>query len=346
MSLRNMSPHQMYYRMALEHTPLFRFAAEDAASARKWKDTAWPQVFATLGDFPARVPLNPECTACWTEDGVRKERWLIDVGPHCSAAFIIAFPPDHDSGKKFPALLCCHGHNYYGKGPVMGDRSSPERVANITKSNYDYGHQMAKSGFITFGIDLTGFGERSDSKLSGISQGRDWCNLYYLNATMLGMTSLSVNIAHCMAAIDFALTFSMVDSERLGVMGLSAGGTMSLWMGLCDERIKAVEIICYSDLWAHFGIHDLNYCGLQVAPGLFKLVDLPDLQGLLFPKPLLIDIGVYDDCFCVDNAMRCYRQLERIYSIAGYADHLELDSFSGPHAWSGSKSVAFFNKYV
>ena len=57
--------------------------------------------------------------------------------------------------------------------------------------------------------------------------------------------------------------------------------------------------------------------GAQVAPGLYKLVDLPDLQGLLAPKPLLIDIGVYDSCFLVDTAMACYRQVEKIYRAAG-----------------------------
>lgn len=54
---------------------------------------------------------------------------------------------------------------------------------------------------------------------------------------------------------------------------------MTLWMSLCDERFKATEIICYSDLWAHFGIRDINYCGMQVTPGLYKLVDLPELQA-------------------------------------------------------------------
>ena len=42
---------------------------------------------------------------------------------------------------------------------------------------------------------------------------------------------------------------------------------------------------------------------MQVAPGLFALVDLPDLQGLLAPKPLLLDVGLYDTCFLADTAV-------------------------------------------
>ena len=117
-------------------------------------------------------------------------------------------------------------------------------------------------------------------------------------------------------------------------------------MALCDPRFKASEIICYSDLWAAFGIRDLNYCGMQVAPGLFKLVDLPDLQGLLAPRPLLIDIGAHDTCFVVDTAMQCYRQVEKIYRAAGAADGLELDLHPGGHGWGANKSAAFFKRHL
>jgi hypothetical protein len=121
---------------------------------------------------------------------------------------------------------------------------------------------------------------------------------------------------------------------------------MALWLALCDERLKAAEIICYSDLWEHFGIRDINYCGMQVAPGLYKLVDLPDLQGLLAPRPLLIDIGANDSCFKVDTAMECYRRLSRIYAAAGAAEKLQLDLHAGEHGWGGNKAPAFFGHHL
>jgi hypothetical protein len=85
---------------------------------------------------------------------------------------------------------------------------------------------------------------------------------------------------------------------------------------------------------------------MQVAPGLYALVDLPDLQGLLVPRPLLIDIGVYDSCFLVDTALRCYEQVQRIYTAAGAADRLELDLFPGEHGWGDNRSAAFFARHL
>lgn len=350
MSFRNLSPQEMFCKMALNHTPSYSFQGNSKADFEQWKAKAYPEVLATLGDFPKKVPLNPQLMVEWEEDGLIKQRWLIDVGEYISATFLCNKPKDIKTGEKLPAILCCHGHGDFGKDPVMSSDSNDLLQEAIKQMNYNYGHKMAKAGFVTFAIDWIGFGERSDKRKPNFrvnkDDSRDLCNLYYLNATMLGMSSLSINISHGKAATDFACTFDEVDPERLGVMGLSGGGTMSLWMAYCDERFKAVEIICYSDLWAYFGVRDLNYCGMQVAPGLYKLVDLPDLQGLLAPCPLLIDIGIYDECFKVDTAMTCFNKVKSIYQVAGVTEKLEIDLHPGPHVWGENKSVEFFSKYL
>lgn len=349
---RNLSPQQMFERMALEHRPLHGFerALEAGQSFAQWKAQTWPLALETLGDFPARPPLNPTLLAQWEDDGLRKQRWVIDVHAHLSATLQVNLPDDLEPDEQRPAILCWHGHGDFGKTPVMNTAGSEALRANVAMHNYAYGHQMAKAGFVTFAIDWIGGGERSDAnwphQLSQKAGGRDWCNLYYLHATMLGMTSLSINLAHGQAATDFACGLPNVAADSLGVMGLSGGGTMALWSALCDERFRATEIICYSDLWPLFGMRDINYCGMQVAPGLFKRVHLHDLQGLLAPRPLLVDIGANDAVFSVDSALACYRNVEAIYAAAGASEHLELDLFPGPHAWGGNKSVAFFRRFL
>ena len=349
MTIRNLSPQQMFIDMAKNHKPIYHFEGKSSADFYEWKEKAYPKVINTLGDFPERVPLNPELLAEWEEEKLIKQRWIIDVQKHISATLLINIPKGLKSNEKRPAILCCHGHGPFGKEPVMGNDSNSDLEENIKQHNYSYGLQMAEKGYITYAIDWIGFGERNDNNKPNHwtnGGGKDWCNVYYLHATMFGMTSLSINVTHGKAATDFILTQNNVDSDKLGVMGLSGGGTMTTWMALCDERFKAAEIICYSDLWEAFGIRDINYCGMQVSPGLYKLVDLPDLQGLIAPKPLLIDIGIYDTCFKVDTAMKCYGQVEKIFKAAGCSDKLELDLFPGEHAWGANKSEKFFGKYL
>lgn len=349
MSFRNLSPQAMFEKLALEHRPQYQFAGHSREDFEAWKEVALPKVLATIGEFPQRVPLNPQLLAEWDHGSLRKQKWVIDVQPYLSATLQVNIPKDVPDGEQRPAILCWHGHGNFGKDAVMGNDGSPEIRASIERNNYDYGRQMAEKGFVTFAIDWIGVGERNDNNKPNwrhLEMGEDWCNLYYLGATMLGMTSISINVAHGMAATDFVCSLPMVDPERLGVMGLSGGGTMTVWSALCDERFKAAEVICYSDLWAHMGYRDLNYCGMQVAPSLFKLVDIPDLHGLIAPRPLLEDIGAYDKCFLVDTAKACYDQVERIYTAAGAAEQLELDLFPGDHGWGANKSEAFFKRYL
>jgi hypothetical protein len=339
----------MFEQMARAHRPRARFAATTVAEFQSWKEETLPAVIGTLGEFPERVPPNPHLLAEWQEEDLIRQKWLIDVGPYISATLLVNIPTVTGDGGKLPAIQCWNGHGPFGKASVMGSGSSPEMRADIARTNANFGFQMARKGFVTYAIDWIGQGERNDNgkpNWRSTGKGRDWCNLYYLNATMLGMTSLSINITHGMAATDFVSTLPVVDASRLGVMGISGGGTMTLWSALCDDRFAAAEIICYSDLWAHFGMRDLNYCGMQVAPGLFRLVDVPDLQGLLAPLPLLVNIGAEDDCFLIDSAMACYRQVATIYEVAGQLDMLELDLHPGPHAWGGNRSDAFFRKHL
>jgi hypothetical protein len=93
-------------------------------------------------------------------------------------------------------------------------------------------------------------------------------------------------------------------------------------------------------------MRDCRVCASQITPGLFALCDVPDLQGLIAPRPLLVEIGIHDTCFHVESALSCYRQVERIYAAAGAADRLELDLYEGPHGWGANKSVAFFGKHL
>jgi len=282
---RNLSPQRLFMELAARHRPECAFEGSGAADFRRWQQQTLPRVLATLGDSPARVDPRPELSAEWEEHGLIRQRWLIDVQEHLAAVLLVNRPRSMAAGERRPAILCCHGHGPFGKEPVMGNASSPELAQNIAMHRYNYGQVMAEQGFVTYAIDWIGFGERNDNNKPNHrpQAGRDWCNLYYLHATMLGTTPLAINVAHGKAATDVVLGLPFVEPQRLGVMGLSGGGTMTLWMALCDPRFTAAEIICYSDLWAAFGIRDLNYCGMQVAPGLYKLVDLPDLQGLLAP---------------------------------------------------------------
>ncbi|WP_092653509.1 alpha/beta hydrolase family protein [Actinopolymorpha singaporensis] len=344
----NTSPYEMFRTLADHNHPKHGYRpGEDVAA---WRARALPDVLATLG-LPPAAPSErrADLVAEWQDGTVLTQRWLLSVSEDLDAYAYVNRPADLAPGERRPALLCWHGHSAGGKEVIMGNASSPEYRDADLDTHTSYGRRMAEDGFVTFGIDWMGYGDQDDRRKPhhhDVAGNRDWCNLYYLQATMLGMTPLGINLAHGRSLVDHAVTLPFVDADRLGVMGLSGGGTMTLWSALTDERLRAAEIICYSDLFAVFGFRDLNYCGSQITPGLFTLVDLPDLQGLLAPRPLLVDVGAYDECFRLESAMACHERVREIYRAADAGDHLELDLFPGGHGWGGNRSVAFFSRHL
>lgn len=343
---RNLSPYEAFLAAGRANVP--RYGYRDGIDVAQWRAQARPAVLATLGRLPDPVDPDPELLAEFEYRGVIMQRWLIDVADGLSAIAVVNRPTGEPPADGHPGLLCWHGHGSFGKEPVMGNASTAAIRDYVAESGLDYGLRMAKHGYVTFGIDWMGSGDRNDAlKPNGrpLVDG-DWCNTYYLEATLLGQTVLGLNLAHGQRLLDFVLGLDFVDADRIGVMGESYGGTLAVWSTLLDERIRATEIICYSDTFADFALRDLNYCGSQITPGLFTLVDVSDLHGLIAPGPLLTDISVFDDCFRIESSSPCVDRVEAIYTAAGASDRFERQLFDHVHGWQDLGSDGFFAQHL
>src|SRR5437763_10731419 len=145
---RNLSINAYFRARAASHVPAYRYDRQDFGT---WQKELLASVRGTLGKMPQRVPLNPEIQAEWREDGLIKQRVLIDVEQGLSAVAYV-FRPESARGR-LPGILACHGHGPFGKESVMGNRASSPMAAEVMHHNYDYGLQMAQAGFAVIAID-------------------------------------------------------------------------------------------------------------------------------------------------------------------------------------------------
>lgn len=333
-----------FIRKLYEKTkPLLSFKASSRDEFLKWREELKGKIRELLGEFPKPADLSPQLLSREETEKYVREKWLIQSEEDCWVPLYLLIPKN--TSGKLPAILCAHGHGPYGKDSVAGVHfNDPDRKVEIARVNYNYAEQMANAGFVTVAPDWRSFGERI--AYHNPYPGRDICNIHFLQHLILGRTLLGSNIFDGMRVIDFLTTLKYVDSNRIGCMGASFGGTMTTYLTLLDDRIKAADIICYATTTEHYAISRPNICGSQLVPYLYKYADVPDVIAAIAPKPLLIESGASDTCFWIHSALKAHEVIRKAYEVAGAPENLWIDVFPGEHGFSGRMAFRFFEKYL
>ena len=339
MQERNFILQNYWNDMAKNHKP--RLSYENAGLPfDEWQLVARSKLLDLLGDFPLRTALDPTVECSTDEGDYIRQRVVFNTEDNMACPAYVLIPKNAQKGKT-PAIVCSHGHGPLGKDPVAGIRGDAAHENEIAKMNYNYAEQMAKAGFVTIAPDLRGFGERSETY---DFDGRDACNINFIKGALFGVYPLTLNIHDIKCCIDYLETVPEVDKDRIGMMGLSYGGTMTTFVTAVEPRIKAADIIGYVNPFSAFAVERANFCGSQMVPNLYKYFDTYDIAGMIAPRPLLIEMGLYDECFYFDDLKRGFDEVKKIYDAAGVGDRLYADIHPHGHAFSGAKAVEFFRK--
>lgn len=344
MTERNFSMHKYWMEKIKNHVPLMTFKGDNYEDFVAWKKEASLKLLELLGEFPQKVELEAETEYRIEEGDLIRERVVFNSEEFMSVPCQILYPKTMKKDKSNVAIICSHGHGRYGKDPVAGIRSSDGQVRDINAMNYNYGEQMAKAGFLTITPDLRVFGERRD--IYDTTTGSDPCNVNFVKGVILGLFTLTLNIWDIKCCVDYLEQREEVCPDKIGMMGLSYGGTMTTFTTAVEPRIKAANIMGFVNPWAGFGIDRANFCGSQVIPHVYRYFDTHDIAGLIAPRPLLIDMGIYDNCFFIQDLLKGYEGVKKIYKAANAEELLWDDIHPGGHSFGGNKAVEFFTKYL
>jgi dienelactone hydrolase len=348
MAPRYLSPFDSVTARIKELPPL-SFQGKSLEEFQDWRVRFKAKLLKFLGDMPPKVPMNPEILETKDMGTYTREKIIIDADKYDSIPLYLLVPKKYQKeSQPLPAILAAHGHGR-GKIDVCGIvKNKKEYKKNIVPLNYDYAVQFVNHGFIVISPDWRGFGERS-SPSSWVRKGRDPCNVNYMAYGYCGYQLLALDIWDGMCCIDYLQSRREVDPNRIGCAGLSFGGTMTTYLTMMDERVKVACISGYLSTLqgdAFSTRANANFCGSQYMQGLLTIGDIPDVAGLIAPRPLMIEIGKKDTCFIFPDALNAYNHLKSIYKSAGAEDKLDCDIFPGDHQWSGVKSLPWFKKYL
>jgi Dipeptidyl aminopeptidases/acylaminoacyl-peptidases len=341
---RNFSMQKYWDEMVINWKPLYSYSENLQEGWEEWYGKSYPKFMELLGEFPSKILMQAETEYSVLDGELIRERVVFNSEENMSVPCQVLRPANMKPDGSNAAIICSHGHGNYGKDPVAGLKGEPGMVSDIEQMNYNYAEQMAKAGFLTISPDLRVFGERRDGM--DPFPGRDPCNVNFIKGAILGIYTLTLNIWDMKCCIDYLEERPEVDPERIGMMGLSQGGTMTTFTAAADSRIKAADIIGYVNPWAEFGVKSANFCGSQIVPEIYKYFDTHDIAGLIAPRPLLLEMGIYDTCFPIQQLLKGYEGVRKIYEGAGAIDKLWKDVYPKGHSFGGNKAFDFFKKYL
>ncbi|QDU95275.1 dienelactone hydrolase family protein [Lignipirellula cremea] len=322
--------HQQLQQDAAAAPLAMKFTGRTADDCRQWQQQFAARLRQCLGPYqPPDQWTTVVERVVKLEDHVRQELVLKAPG-HASLPVYLLLP--HQPVKtRLPGVLALHGHGPYGYDTVAGCDNRPGVAKSIESANYDYGRQLVRRGFATVVPCFQPFGRRVDRESYGSD---DPCAITFVRMQLLGKVLIAENLRDSLWALELLARQERVDAEKLGCVGLSYGGRMTMLTAALDPRIRVAVVSGALNLMQE-RVQVRYSCGAQVIPGLLQYGDVPEIGSLIAPRPCIWEIGDQDGLIDQEWAAQGLTRIRSAYAALGAGEQLHVDRFPGKHRWSG-----------
>lgn len=278
---------------------------------------------------PFAAELEP-----WFEDEQISVSWLtVDFYGTLRARALLAVPKQASASQPVPLVIAQHG---------IG--SSPEKVfgldddADIYKA---FGRRLAEDGFAVL-APMNVSGAKPRARLTRL------CSL-------LGRTLWGVEIARTQRLLDYIeQTHDEIDSDRIGMYGISLGGAYTMFTTPLEPRIRCAAVCAWFNHRRNkMAIDDPRYsCFLSVdeehvwIPGWLREFTDSDLASLICPRPLFVEQGKADGIAWWPQVQQEFDATAQHYQQLGLEDHVGLELHEGGHEIRLQGTHGFLNKWL
>ena len=318
--------------------PQYPFRASDLAQAEEWQHALRGEIIQILGGFPSeKVALEPEIAETKEFPNYTRETVIFTSRNHLTVKGYLLLPKQWEAPG--PCVVCLPGHGR-GVDDIVGIEEDGSQRTEYAGYQKDFALQCLDHGLAAFAIEQFAFGARRDENARKSGAGASSCNPSAGTALLLGETMIGWRVWDLMRAIDYLLTRTEIHPSRIGAMGISGGGTTTLWGAAVDTRIRAALVSGYFCPVSGC-IAAVNHCIDNYVPGILKLCDHPDLAGLIAPRALFVESGEKDNIFLIDDVKKGVAHAERIYQVFGRPERFEAEYFDADHQFYGKKGLPF-----
>jgi cephalosporin-C deacetylase-like acetyl esterase len=291
-----------------------------------------------------RTPLNARVTGVVERPSYRIEKVTFESRPRLYVTANLYVPAG--TGRR-PAILVPLGHSANGKA-----WSSYQRLFS----------NLARKGYVVLGYDPFGQGERIEypgnrpgqSALGGGTSEHEYAGRRLI---LLGANFGLFRAWDGIRGIDYLLTRSEVDPERIGCCGQSGGGTLTQFLAALDSRIRvAVVSMGNTENLAQENVEppgSADDAEQNIVPALARGIDRADLLYAFAPKPLLMTITLHDAGHTyspeyVSSSRDLLDEYTRAYGLLGAGDRVSLQATTVSHGYvyeMRRATYAWFNRW-
>jgi dienelactone hydrolase len=302
------------------------------------------ELWKMLGGPLDKTPLNARVTGTVERPGYRIEKLTFESRPRLYVTANLYVP----SGTgRHPAILGPLGHSTNGKAWP----SYQKLFSNL-----------ARKGYVVLAYDPFGQGERIEypgtrpgqSALGGGTSEHEYAGRRLI---LLGANFGLFRAWDGIRGIDYLLTRSEVDPDRIGCCGQSGGGTLTQFLAALDSRIRVAvvsmgntENLAQADVEPPGSADDAEQ---NIVPALARGIDRADLLYAFAPKPLLVGITLHDAGHTyspeyVSGSRDLFDEYKRAYGLFDAGDRVSLQATTVSHGYvyeMRRATYAWFNRW-
>lgn len=291
----------------------------------------------TLGGLPGEAPqpLSVEWVGEVRGKGFIVRKVIYESLPQFFVTAVLLVPERVEG--KAPAILLVPGHFEWAK---------VDQALTV-------GVPLACNGFVVLAIDCLGQGERKSyydpqTGAERIRWGTREHDYDGVRCQLLGTSIARYFIWDAMCGLSLLQSLPFVDGQRIGITGISGGGTQTCLMMVAERRLAAAAPACYVTGWETY-INTFNPIDAeQVLPGLLANgFDFHDYFVAFAPKPAMLVATAYD-FFPIEGALRTYERAREAYRALGAEERMEHFVHLGGHSDEGlvEPRVRFFLRHL
>lgn len=225
---------------------------------------------------------------------------------------------------------------------VHGHSGAPEKVIGLEPRDYtrSFGERLVEEGYVVFAPYVL--------NISSLNT-----NIHALGMLYTGDTKYSVDIQKLMSVIDFIKQDNRIADLPLIVYGISYGGRVSFMLSAIDDRVDALVTsgsmkMNLEYLEDHFSLENNIYWAGEVMFNhpYYHYFRFSDLAKMIFPRPLVIELGAYDLGDNPDSIIREWENIKDFYRLYGKEQNIKLSWFKGYHETAPDLTIPFINSLV